>query len=115
MVDGASADLLAELLDAYDFELKSRAEQVWESFLPGLFRNEIQDGLDEFPFYSTVEGGPGASLVNIAAPDNQTQGRQLGQFYQACGLVGSDIASDSNRFLVIPNPVSPSVGICSIG
>jgi len=47
MVDGASADLLTELLDAYEFELKSRAEQVWESLLPGLSRDEIQDGLGE--------------------------------------------------------------------
>lgn len=69
---------------------------------------------DEFPFYTTVEGGPGASLVNIAAPDNQTQGNQLSQFYTKCGLVGSPTASESNQFLVIPNP-GPSVGICGVG
>lgn len=84
----------------------------------GTYRSSTDDfptNCDEFPFYSTVEGGPGASLVNILGTDNDTQGRQLGQFYQACGLVGSPVASDSNAFVVVPNPGSPSVGICGLG
>ena len=46
--------------------------------------------------------------------DNQKQGNRLNQFYQACELVGSPTASNSNAFVVVPDPGSPSVGICGI-
>jgi hypothetical protein len=46
-VEDASSDLLAELLDAYDFELKARAAPVWEALLPGLSRGEIEDRLGQ--------------------------------------------------------------------
>jgi hypothetical protein len=69
---------------------------------------------DEYPFFSTTEGGPipGASLLNINYQDNQTQGRQLGQFYSACSISGSPIPTIQNEYLVAPIPDSPSVGVC---
>jgi len=74
---------------------------------------------DEYPYYSTVEGGPatatspiGASLQNINATENGIQGNQLQQLYAACGIVSSATASEANQYIVAPNPASPSVAIC---
>jgi hypothetical protein len=74
---------------------------------------------DEYPFYSTVEAGPatpanplGASLQNINAVDNRTQGNQLQQFYAACGIIPSTTASEANQYIVAPILASPSVAIC---
>ena len=45
-VQGASAEMLAELLRAYDFELSKRSFPVTDAFMPGLSRSEIQDALE---------------------------------------------------------------------
>lgn len=41
---------------------------------------------DEYPYRSTVEGGPGASLKPVPSSDNQAEGRALESMYEACGL-----------------------------
>lgn len=71
---------------------------------------------DEYPYYSTTEGGPGASLVNIPAGDNTTQGFQLGEFYAStgCDLTPSPTPGEDNLYLVVPDPGPfPSIAICS--
>ena len=75
---------------------------------------------DEYPFYSTVEGGPvtianplGASLWNINGTENGIQGNQLQQFYSSCGIVASSTPTDANQYIVAPIPDVPSVAICS--
>jgi hypothetical protein len=71
---------------------------------------------DEYPYYSTMEGGPGASLKNINAADNQKEGRLLGDFFAACGVNAAE-----PDFIVTPTLAdtpdvqvgdSPSAGIC---
>jgi hypothetical protein len=71
---------------------------------------------DEYPYYSTMEGGPGASLKNIKAGDNRKEGRLVRWFYAACG-----VTTATPDFVVAPILAdtpdveaggSPSVGIC---
>lgn len=55
---------------------------------------------DEYPFLSSQQGGPGASLRLIDAYDNSREGSLLSLFYGLCGL------SEGDPFLVIPIPTS---------
>jgi len=73
---------------------------------------------DEYPYYSTMEGGPGASLKNIDAADNQKEGRLLQDFRTAC-----KVNADAPEFIVAPllsNTINvqaadiDSVGICIV-
>ena len=45
---------------------------------------------DEYPFYSTAEGGPGASLMLVPAPEQWYQGGMLSAFYFACKVIPND-------------------------
>ena len=67
---------------------------------------------DEYPFYSTTQGGPGANLKYIDGNQNQLQGRILGYFYtsntytaygQGCNL------PTGQAFLAIPLPTGIKV------
>jgi len=60
---------------------------------------------DEFPFYASLEGGPGTSLRYIDAEDNAREGRFYSYFLRACGLPSGDVASDDSEFLVVPIPL----------
>jgi hypothetical protein len=79
------------------------------------------DGLDcdEYPFYATVEGGPGASLKPLNSADNRKEGRLLGWFYSECG-----VTTQRREFLAIPivipgdaiaRPGSNSMAFCRPG
>ncbi|MGL5859584.1 MAG: NucA/NucB deoxyribonuclease domain-containing protein, partial [Angustibacter sp.] len=66
---------------------------------------------DEYPFYSTKQAGPGASLEPVNVADNQKEGRLLNGFYTVCGL------KDEPRrpFLTVPVidiPSIPTTGWC---
>jgi hypothetical protein len=65
---------------------------------------------DEYPYYSTSEGGPGASLENINGKQNALEGRLLQDF---AGPLGCNL-SPGDAYTVIPDTtdVLPSVGIC---
>jgi hypothetical protein len=58
---------------------------------------------DEYPFYASQQGGPGASLEWIVASDNTGQGAKYAGFLSACKL------SEDAPFLAVPIP--PSAGI----
>ena len=45
---------------------------------------------DEYPFFSTAEGGPGASLMLVPAPEQWYQGGMLSAFYFACKVIPND-------------------------
>jgi len=69
---------------------------------------------DEYPFYSTVEGGPGASLWEVPAAQNEAEGRALHamQYDSACGMATStghlpwDFPGlGTQKFLVVPTAV----------
>lgn len=72
---------------------------------------------DEYPFYSTQQGGhvavPRPSLKAIDGPQNQLQGTKYNTFRAACGLQSGD------AFLAIPIPASaptvPTVAVCNAG
>ncbi|HTU78600.1 MAG TPA: hypothetical protein VMF09_07560 [Solirubrobacteraceae bacterium] len=66
---------------------------------------------DEYPFFTTQQGGPSAaqkpSLEWISAVDNREQGLRYGNFVTACKM--AERSSTSYAFLAIPLP--PSLGI----
>jgi Deoxyribonuclease NucA/NucB len=67
---------------------------------------------DGYPYFSTFEGGPGASLRSIIGVDNGRQGNQLQQLYNVCGLnTGTAIAEI--EYVVVPILTANSVAICS--
>lgn len=53
---------------------------------------------DEFPYYSSKQSGPGASLRWVIAAHNTYEGSRLGNFVTSCGLGFQD------PYLVIPLP-----------
>jgi hypothetical protein len=83
----------------HDFEAIAAARPVHlqyatedEKISNGMLRAQcgtVGDGLDcdEYPFYSTLEGGgPNASLKPLNPADNQKEGRLLVRFYTVCGV-----------------------------
>ena len=58
---------------------------------------------DEYPFMSTAQGGPGASLRVINRTDNIKEGARLEGFYNTCDLKNPiDDQGDTKKFIVIP-------------
>lgn len=73
---------------------------------------------DEYPYWSTVEGGPGASLKLVKASDNQREGRLLVGFATRCGLT----TTSAREFITAPvvavgdvvnRPGSASMAYCA--
>jgi len=68
----------------------------------------LQDlSCDEYPFNSTIEGGPQPgrpfpSLASVPLAENKLQGTRLQQFYLACQLTSPD--RNDARFVVAPLP-----------
>jgi hypothetical protein len=86
---------------AYKYECGALAD----GYLPGGATN-----CDEYPYYTTAEGGPGASLKNVRYDHNQLEGSMLGQFVDACGL---NLGTSNGEYIVAPTIVLNSVGVCS--
>jgi hypothetical protein len=82
---------------------------------PG-FREAEGVDCDEYPFYTTVEGGPGASLRDVPALENRAEGRALlGMQRDAqCEMERDSTGaltypgSGSKQYLVIPVAVQKS-------
>ena len=57
---------------------------------------------DEYPFISTNEGGPGASLAEVPASQNSREGSRLSSMYTdaACGMI-----PNQTTFFVVPTAV----------
>ncbi len=72
------------------------------------------ESCDEYPFFSTTQGGPGASLKYINAAQNSLQGTRLNQFYNnnnnpsVGGIKGCDVQV-TEPFLAVPLPPELSV------
>jgi RHS repeat-associated protein len=65
---------------------------------------------DEYPFASTLQGGPGSSVMLTPAIEQMIQGGKLGAFYGLCKVtpnVGPDDA-----FAVGPAPFIPTSWVC---
>lgn len=82
---------------------------------------------DEYPFYSSREGGPDAGGPGTLLPQqlriidrgqNQLEGRLLGAFYTVCGVTDPPQGSPQREYLVVPMPVQtqiPTTGYCKGG
>jgi hypothetical protein len=79
----------------------SPAPPGWYSAVPpcvtGTYESLTHE-CDEYPFSSTAQAGPGASLRVIDWADNQNEGTYLSIFYTQCEIVSGD------PYLVIPIP-----------
>jgi RHS repeat-associated protein len=76
-------------------------------FQPNACSNRGSDWCDEYPFWSTVEGGKTASLMPVPDKEGQKQGGVLGALYNVCLTGKADKA-----FLVLPVPLAPSTFAC---
>jgi hypothetical protein len=72
----------------------------WYSGYPECTPSQPGKSCDEYPFFSSAQSGPGASLKLILSDDNSLQGSKYGTFISSCGLIESD------EFYVIPIPGS---------
>lgn len=91
---------------------ESRQEKEAGPYKPGWYEEYACKGegkvtaCDEYPFYSTEQAGPGASLEVIDWSDNSRQGGLYGNFASLCGLV---VDGKGAPFLAIP--LTPALGI----
>jgi len=64
----------------------------------GLTGGNTGNDCDEYPYRSTHEGGPGASLRPVPSSDNQGEGNGISSFYPTCGITNND----GKEFAVVP-------------
>ena len=94
---------------------EAQAARRWYRNLPQCRAALKGQDCDEYPFYSTIQGGPArdgfpaGDIRPINAGDNRAQGASLNGFYQ-----GSCNVSNGVNFLVLPldNPLIPTFGYC---
>lgn len=76
----------------------------WFKSLPNCMGLAADRICHEFPFYSTMQGGPTAVPLPLLQPidkvQNRTQGGRLGNFVQSCGL------TSGRRYINLPMPWS---------
>jgi hypothetical protein len=85
---------------------ESQADKISSGLSRSWFSSEPEcEGLagtgkscDEYPFYASTEGGPGASLEPVPTSDNSGAGSRYGVFVRTCGL-SSELHTP---FLVVP-------------
>jgi len=98
----------------------ARAEQDgsggWYRSAPECDPPEVGKQCDEFPFYSSEQGGPNATppvdLMKIAGADNETGGSRYWSFLSACNMkslaqkqaAGDASSTRGDAFLTIPIP-----------
>lgn len=71
---------------------------------------------DEYPYWTSAQGGPGASLRMISGSDNSNEGIRLNGFVTVCLIKDAPMGSFERKFLVIPLPgpvAPPTTGWCS--
>lgn len=68
---------------------------------------EVGDALscDEYPFFTSRQGGPGASLDLVPGWEQNRQGGFLRNFYAACGVGQGD------DYVVAPMPSQPTTTV----
>jgi Deoxyribonuclease NucA/NucB len=87
-------------------------DRYWYIGEPGCEMTKPPEGesCDEYPLFSTRQGGPGASLEYINAADNGRQGGKYGNFVTICKM--AERVSTDYRFLALPIP--PVLGVPTI-
>lgn len=68
-------------------------------------RNKAEEACDEYPYWSVVQGGPGASIKPTPLAESNRQGGLLGGFYSSC-------APEGTTFLVVPVPIPGVTSRC---
>jgi hypothetical protein len=72
------------------------------------------DACDEYPYYSTEEGGPGGSLKPLSRVANSLEGSLRGAFYSGCGMPSEPRKSPGRTFIVVSVPgLAPTRAWCS--
>jgi len=71
-------------------------QQGWYIGIPPCVNYAGQGDCDEYPFRTTIQGGPGASLRVILSSDNSGEGTYLQHFYDFCDVSAGD------SFVVVP-------------
>jgi hypothetical protein len=92
------------------------ARRDWYRAKPACIEKSADQDCDEFPFYSTVQGGPAfgiypeGHLKGVLSSDNRSQGSSVGAFYRKCGMT----VDSRKRFLVVAvdDIIVPTLGIC---
>ncbi len=75
-----------------------------------------ENSCDEYPYYTSVEGGPGARLAMIDKAHNSLEGSYLYAFARVCGLFEPQPTRDRS-FLVVPIAIQngpKSSGWCGV-
>lgn len=75
-------------------------------------RNRSTHACDEYPFHTTRQGGPGASLKPVVLAESGIQGNRLSVFYTKCRMR----SADAPPFIVAPAPAHsnlPTLKICN--
>jgi hypothetical protein len=75
---------------------------------------------DEYPYFSSAQSGPGASLLPVPLGQNRSAGSKYGWFTRTCGLqsggpVAAQQAANGSPFLVVPMAFSgapPTAYVC---
>jgi hypothetical protein len=99
-----------------NYEGSGKPGESWYRSYPACEENSKVLHCDEFPFFSTIQGGgsakPRPSLKLIDGKQNTRQGSKLGRFYAACGVnVGM-----GKPFLNVPMPPGshvPTLILCN--
>ncbi len=92
-----------------DRDVPNKSGSGWYANTPPCDGSPEGRHCDEYPFFSTTQGGPGANLKYVDPTDNIVQGRRLRGFYDDTdnpavgGLHGCNVAV-GNPFLAIPLP-----------
>ncbi len=97
-----------------NYTYRGGAGSSWKDSDPVCLNRLPNQQCDEYPFWSTSQGGPVTprpSLKQILRPHNELQGTRLGQFYAVCNITEGD------EFLSIPVPPTaptvPTLAMCN--
>lgn len=98
-----------------NYRYRGETESTWKNSYQVCKDKLSGQHCDEFPFWSTYQGGEGVtprpSLKAILGTHNALQGTRFGQFRSTCGL------EDGDEFLAIPVPPTaptvPTLAMCN--
>jgi hypothetical protein len=82
----------------------------WYKSDPACAGSSLLMWCDEYPFYTSLEGGPGASLRLVPATEQMSQGGKLSAFYAACKVIAND--PWEGAFGVVPGRMPTTTWTC---
>ena len=82
----------------------------WYKSDPACAGSSLLMWCDEYPFYTSLEGGPGASLRLVPATEQTSQGGKLSAFSAACKVIAHD--PREGAFGVVPGRMPTTTWTC---